>query len=215
MNSYTPPPVSPRYDQTYQSASPYGMATSPVSYSSMSTSPVNNAYFHPASQAIVPVMPQPYLAVTQYVNPFSPSTPVPVYANPFEAHRESQKEKEKDVIQDGTMVFMINEWESDYIREFCQLVGMTSGQVVSWHVSCGRTCIVGLGDLEKIREAIIQLLPQLNMRLKEWSWNSFGKKVCENRDLFEKRLFKEYKKEDVECWRNAPSGSPSATKAAA
>jgi len=243
MNSYTPPPVSPRsYEQprptspyatsSYEQprpTSPYGTSpyeqprptspygTSPVNYSSMSTSPMNNPYFQPISQAIVPVhqaivpfnAPQPYLAVTPYVNPFSTPVPEP---NPFEVYRQKEKEKEKDVIQDGTMVFMIKEWESDYIREFCQLVSMTSGQKVSWHVSCGRTCVVGLGDLEKIRAAIIELLPQLNMRLREWSWNSFGKKVCENREVYEKRLFKEYTREDVEVWRN---NSPSASKVAA
>jgi len=209
MNQY-PTPVSPRsYQETYPATSPtnYNMATSPVNYP-MSTSLVA-AYqmvSYP-SQAIVPVaIPAPLqYAVVHYVNPFT----TPVSVNPFES---TKKEKEVDIIQDGTMVFMIREWESDYVREFCQLVQMTSGQKVGWHVSCGRTCIVGLGDLEKIRQAIIDLLPQLNMRLKEWSWNSFGNKVCSDRDLFEKRLFNEYKREDVECWRNT---TPSASKAAA
>jgi len=180
----------------------------------MGTSPMAAYQMVPVSafpsQAIVPVvMPTPVqYAAVPYVNPFTAPNP-----SPFES---AKKEKEVDIIQDGTMVFMIREWESDYVREFCQLVQMNSGQKVSWHVSCGRTCIVGLGDLEKIRQAIIDLLPQLNMRLKEWSWNSFGKKVCSDRDVFEKRLFNEYKREDVECWRNTNSNSTAvASKVAA
>lgn len=167
------------------------------------------------SQAIVPVMPAQQVV---YANPFF-NIPVTA-ASSWETNTNTSKGKEADVIQDGTMVFMIREWESDYVREFCQLVAMNSGQKVEYQVSCGRTCIVGLGDLGKIRRAIIDLLPQLNMRLKEWSWNTFGHKVCSDRHLFETRLFKEYKKEDVECWNVPSSSSPSsvtatATKAAA
>jgi len=195
---YNPSPVSPRGQQPY------------------STSPVNNNAYFP-SQALVPAPQQygAYPAVSyvmlsksgemrrpDYIDYIQP-TPAPV--NPFEAHKEAQREKNKDLIQDGTMVFMINEWESESVREFCQLVAMTSGQQVGWHVSCGRTCIVGLGNLEKIREAIIQLLPQLNNRLCEWSWNTFGNKVCPDRDLYAKRLFKEYTREHVDCWRENSS----------
>jgi len=213
--------VSPRYQESYPSTSPYSttppanfpMSTSPTfGTSPMASYPMPSAY----SQAIVPMnMPmhipaqQVQWAVVSYVNPFAT---IPVQSgdhNPFESPRH--KEKELDLINDGTMVFMIKEWESDYVREFCQLVQMNSGQKVGYHNSCGRTCIVGLGDLEKIRKAIIDLLPQLNLRLKEWSWNSFGNKVCSDRELFEKRLFQEYKKEDVECWRD----NSGATKAAA
>lgn len=200
----------------YPMANDYQMATSPTFITSSSVSPyaiVPVPAPSPYAQAIVPVAMQlpVYQQVVPYVNPFAAQVNQP---NPFEAHKN--KEKEVDLIQDGTMVFMIKEWESDYVREFCQLVQMNSGQKVGHHVSCGRTCIVAFGDLEKVRRAIIDLLPQLNMRLKEWSWNSFGNKVCHDRELFEKRLFQEYKKEDVECWRNnSGNNTTSATKAAA
>lgn len=226
MNSY-PTTTGRARSATFPLPAPvYPIATSPTPFSSaqypMSTSPVPTYAPAPVqfTQAIVPVMPvqQPYQATT-YINPFTGAIvpvampmpmPVPVAAvpavNPFESFKT--KEKEVDLIQDGTLVFMIKEWESDYVREFCQLVAMNSGQKVGWHVSCGRTCVVGLGDLEKIRRAIIELLPQLNMRLREWSWNSFGNKVCSDREVFEKRLFKEYNKDDVECWRNSSPASP-------
>lgn len=216
MNSY--PTTGRARSATFPITPPtnYPVATSPTPYSNAMI-PANYAVapYVPQgySQAIVPVgMPQQAYPMVPYINPFTGPTQIPVSTpNPFEAYKS--KEKEVDLIQDGTMVFMIKEWESDYIREFCQLVAMNSGQKVGWHVSCGRTCIVGLGDLEKIRQAIIDLLPQLNMRLREWSWNSFGNKVCSDKEVFEKRLFKEYKKEDVEVWRNNPA--PSASKAAA
>jgi len=215
MNTATPPPISPRYQTTSPMNVPtatspvnYPMSTSPMNYP-VSTSPVNYSMMGfqpvqqvPVSQAIVPVMAMPQPSYGNYGNPFSQALVAPVPVSPFEAYKDIKKEKDKDILQDGTMVFMINEWESDYVVEFCQLVSMTCGQQVSWQVSCGRTCIVGMGDLEKIRRAIIDLLPQLNRRLKEWSWNTFGKNTCTDRDLFEKRLFKEYTREDVEVWRN-------------
>jgi len=110
-----------------------------------------------------------------------------------------------DIIQDGTLIFIVNETESEYVREFCKLVSTNSGQKVGCHISAGRMCIVGLGDLDKIRSEFIQQLPLLNLKLKEWSWNTFGKNVCNDKDVYFKRLFKEYTREDVDCWRDKPT----------
>jgi hypothetical protein len=110
-----------------------------------------------------------------------------------------------ELISEGTLVFIVNETDAEYVREFCNLVSTNSGQRLGCHISAGRMCLVGLGDLNKIRDTIIQNLPLLNMKLKEWSWNTFGKNVCADRDVYYKRLFKEYTREDVDCWRNKPT----------
>lgn len=208
--SYAPyqPPVSPV---------PYPV--SPVPFSSRERSNSNGMYFQPVQPAVAmaPTLlaPQPVTAFLMvsppspapgYVNPFSPpSSPTPFGSaspNPFE---KEKKEKVVDIIQDGTLVLIVNESESEYVREFCKLISTNSGQKVGCHISAGRMCIVGLGDLAKIRDAIIQQLPLLNLKLKDWSWNTFGKNVCSDKDVYYKRLFKEYTREDVDCWRDKPT----------
>jgi len=161
--------------------------------------PTNGSYFQQPAPFSPPqtvlVLQQPIIYAT---NPFSSSTE---NGNDNAAVIE-KREKKNDIIKDGTLVFMLNEWEADYVQEFCDQLKANSGQQVSWHNSCGRTCIVGMGDLEKVRGTLIQLLPALNLRLKEWSWNTFGKNVCSDKDVYFKKLFKEYTRADVDCWRN-------------
>jgi hypothetical protein len=162
-------------------------------------------------QDVVPVYnTQPvaaYLVVAPAPSPApnaAPPSPTP-YANPFGSPVAEKDKKEKDLIQDGTLVFIVNETEAEYVREFCNLVSTNSGQRLGCHISAGRMCLVGLGDLNKIRDTIIQNLPLLNLRLKEWSWNTFGKNVCSDKEVYFKKMFKEYTREDVDCWRSKPT----------
>lgn len=209
------PPASPRgaaYDAYQSPVSPRGTYDAyqpPMNYPA-----ANNTYFQPmASPRAMMSTPPPvaaYFVVSPspvYAhNPFSPPVSPTPFASPFESQQKEAKEaKDKDLIEDGTLVFIINESESEYVREFCKIVSANSGQRVGCHLSCGRMCIVGLGDLNKIRDTITQLLPMLNLKLKEWSWNTFGKNVCSDKEVYYKRLFKEYTKEDVDCWRNKPT----------
>jgi len=176
-----------------------------------------NAYFQQDAtqyfqQDAIQFAPQP---VAAYIVLASPSSPTP-YVNPFAPSQEQKdspftprgQEKKEDLIQDGTLVFIINETDAEYVREFCTMVSTNSGQRLGCHISAGRMCLVGLGDLNKIRDTIIQNLPLLNLKLKEWSWNTFGKNVCNDKEVYFKRLFKEYTKEDVDCWRNKPTKMP-------
>jgi hypothetical protein len=164
----------------------------------------SNSYYQPTQQEMIQFAPQQQQQQVTYIVVASP-TPGPPSPRPYVNPFSSPQEKKQDIIQDGTLVFIVNETDAEYVREFCNMVSTNSGQKLGCHISAGRMCLVGLGDLNKIRDTIIQNLPLLNMKLKEWSWHHHGKNVCSDKEVYYKRMFKEYTKEDVDCWRSKPT----------
>lgn len=227
-SAYFQPPVEPAYTPVSPSPVHYSQVNNNNAYyQPAQQQPNNNAYYQQQptqfsnslassngyyqpiqQQEAVQFAPQSVAAACLVVaSPImqSPQSPTP-YVNPFSPLPQEKKDiNHLDLIQEGTLVFIVNETEAEYVREFCNLVSANSGQKLGCHISAGRMCLVGLGDLNKIRDTIIQNLPLLNLKLKEWSWNTFGKNVCSDKQVYYKRMFKEYTREDVDCWRNKPT----------
>lgn len=66
----------------------------------------------------------------------------------------------KDVYANGTPV-----WKTDTIRSFnlepwVQKIAKLSGQSVDWHFAGGRAIVLALGDIDKVRAALVELLPE-------------------------------------------------------
>jgi hypothetical protein len=60
------------------------------------------------------------------------------------------------VYENGTTVFLTNSIDSDGMGKWVQKIAEESGQSVDWHYSCGWAEILALGDLNKVRKAIVK-----------------------------------------------------------
>jgi hypothetical protein len=68
----------------------------------------------------------------------------------------------EDIYASGTLVMMTHTIGSEQMERWVKKVAERSGQPVDWHFAGGRACILALGDLEKVRSAIQDLLPEHN-----------------------------------------------------
>ncbi len=67
---------------------------------------------------------------------------------------------DRDVYTDGTPVFRTDTIRSFNLEPWVQKVAALSGQRVDWHFAGGRAIVLALGDLAKVRAALIELLPE-------------------------------------------------------
>jgi hypothetical protein len=61
------------------------------------------------------------------------------------------------VFKHGTCVFVTTTIPSNAMEEWVRKVAELSGERVDWHFAAGRACVLALGDLEKVRVAILLL----------------------------------------------------------
>jgi len=73
----------------------------------------------------------------------------------------------KDVYANGTMVMMTAGIPSNAMEEWVKKVAEKSGQPVDWHFAGGRACVLALGDLNAVRQAIAELIPEHNAMIKQ------------------------------------------------
>lgn len=71
---------------------------------------------------------------------------------------------DKEIFNNGTLVMMTHSIPSRRLEEWVQQVACLSGQPVDWHFAGGRARILALGDLKKVREAILDLIQDHNAR---------------------------------------------------
>lgn len=61
-----------------------------------------------------------------------------------------------DVYEKGRQVFLTQTIRASNIETWVQKIAADSGQQVDWHYAGGRAIILALGDIEKVRESILQ-----------------------------------------------------------
>lgn len=78
------------------------------------------------------------------------------------------------VFKKGTCVCITHTIPSNAMEGWVKKVAKLSGQPVDWHFAGGRAVVLALGDLKKVREAIIKLTPEhdrlFNAATKEYSF---------------------------------------------
>lgn len=61
-----------------------------------------------------------------------------------------------EVYKDGVTVFLTNTIRTASMEAWVQEIAKVSGQKVDWHWGCGRAEMLALGDLNRVRKAILQ-----------------------------------------------------------
>lgn len=69
---------------------------------------------------------------------------------------------DEEILNHGTTLFAIHSLSSHEINDWVQEVANASKEKVDWRQFGGRAFILGMGDLDKIRRAMVDLLPSLN-----------------------------------------------------
>lgn len=62
---------------------------------------------------------------------------------------------DQEVYDKGTVVFLTNTIRSARMEEWVQAIAQHCGQKVDWHQFAGRSVMKALGDLHRVRKAII------------------------------------------------------------
>ncbi len=89
-------------------------------------------------------------------------------------------------------MFFIGGWEKNEIENWVQEVAKRSGQQVDWGYIGGRANIIGLGDLDKIRHTIKEMLPTLNISINRYMETKYGPRLNDERI--------NYTAQDVDYW---------------
>jgi hypothetical protein len=63
----------------------------------------------------------------------------------------------REVFAHGTCVFVTSTIPSNAMEGWVQKIAELSGERVDWHFAAGRARVLALGDLEKVRAAILLL----------------------------------------------------------
>jgi|CXWK01.1.fsa_nt_gi hypothetical protein len=67
----------------------------------------------------------------------------------------------QDIYRNGVLVFMTHGiGGSNAIERWVKSIAKASGQPVDWHFAGGRVCVLALGDLAKVREAVRSAMPE-------------------------------------------------------
>lgn len=67
----------------------------------------------------------------------------------------------QDIYDSGTLVFQTHSiGGSNAIERWVQSVAKASGQPVDWHFAGGRVCVLALGDLDRVRDAMRAAMPE-------------------------------------------------------
>lgn len=74
---------------------------------------------------------------------------------------------DSEVYNNGMVVFFTNTIRSVRMEEWVQAIAKDSGQRVDWHWCGGRAVVLALGDLHKVRKAIIRHKNMHDLFLKE------------------------------------------------
>lgn len=82
----------------------------------------------------------------------------------------------QDIYQNGTPVFRTDTIHSFDLEPWVQKVAALSGQPVDWHFAGGRAIVLALGDLEKVRAALRELLPEHDALWRAACGDIFGEK---------------------------------------
>lgn len=64
---------------------------------------------------------------------------------------------DQEVYDNGTQVFLTHTLAAKDVEDWVQQIAKESNQKVDWHYGAGRAQVLALGDLEKVKEAIIKL----------------------------------------------------------
>ena len=72
-----------------------------------------------------------------------------------------------DIYKNGTCLFVTHSISSDSIEAWVKQVAKKSGQPVDWHFAGGRARILALGDLDKVKQAICDLIDNHDYRFKQ------------------------------------------------
>lgn len=65
-----------------------------------------------------------------------------------------------EIFKRGEMVFMTHTIPSNAMEGWVRQVAERSKQRVDWHFAGGRACVLALGDLDAVRKAIEELMPE-------------------------------------------------------
>lgn len=63
---------------------------------------------------------------------------------------------EQEIYDKGETVFLTNSIRTPKMEAWVQAVAKESGQKVDWRYGCGRAEMLALGDLKRVRQAIIK-----------------------------------------------------------
>ena len=74
---------------------------------------------------------------------------------------------DKKVFKKGILVFTSNGEDSDFFDEWVKRVAKLSGQRVDWHYGAGVATVKALGDISKVKQAMAELLPELERHQEE------------------------------------------------
>jgi hypothetical protein len=67
---------------------------------------------------------------------------------------------DREVYAKGTLLFMTHSLGSAAAQAWVQKIADRSGQRVDWHYAAGRILIKALGDLDKVKTVIRELMPE-------------------------------------------------------
>ena len=67
---------------------------------------------------------------------------------------------DRDIYANGTLVLMTHTIGSEAMEGWVRQVAEISQQKVDWHFAGGRACVLALGDLSRVRQAIETLMPE-------------------------------------------------------
>ena len=93
------------------------------------------------------------------------------------------QECDKDVYENGTTVFITNTLSSKQMENFVQKVSKKSNQKVDWHFVGGRAVVLTTGDINIVRNSILNLRKIHDNFFKKEMLESFSEeetnKVCD------------------------------------
>lgn len=85
----------------------------------------------------------------------------------------------EEIYSRGTCVFRTHSIPSNAMEGWVKQVAAKSGQPVDWHFAGGQARVLALGDLNRVAEAIQELMPEHDRLRREESvklWASLGMK---------------------------------------
>lgn len=74
---------------------------------------------------------------------------------------------DKEVFSKGTSVFVTHTIPSNAMEEWVRKVAKASGQRVDWHFCGGRANVLAIGNLDLVRQAISDLMPEHDRLMRE------------------------------------------------
>jgi hypothetical protein len=76
--------------------------------------------------------------------------------------REPLADCDPEVYRDGELILHTQNIDYHDMEAWVRRVAEESGQRVDWHPTGGSPCVLALGDLAKVRETVLRLLPELD-----------------------------------------------------